>query len=176
MDSMLRNDEMLQTVLCGSVSQERFFEMLLGFLPGDAPLSHWTRAFYGGSLTKRDINSESGIAMLEETRTISESTNDETLEMLVNANFSSLHYRKQDRIGYTAFAARARELSAGTRYLFVESGARLFEIAGLKNQKRWTEASQKLSEFRRMAEITGYPRAVCFVRFQEAQNYMLEGA
>jgi DNA-binding CsgD family transcriptional regulator len=174
-DSLLRNDEMMQTVACSRVSQERQFALILDYLPPGSPLGRWARALYAASVTAREIESERGLSLLEEAVATATATGDRALEMLVLPHLAFGHYQNNRPDECLACAARARELSEEFDYPFTESSARLLELDQLKAQKRWTEYADRLAEYRRRAEKTGYPRSICFVRLMETKDYLRAG-
>jgi DNA-binding CsgD family transcriptional regulator len=174
-DRLLRTDEMLQTVGCSRLSQERQFALILDYLPAGSPLSHWAHALYGASVATREIESKRGQSLLDEAFATANATGDRALEMLAMAHLAFVHFHDNRHDECFACAARARELSEEFDYPFIESGARLLEVGALKVQKKWTEYADRLAEFRRVAQRTGYPRSICFVRLMETQDCLRAG-
>jgi DNA-binding CsgD family transcriptional regulator len=173
--SLLRCDEMLQTVLCSFVEKERFFGALLAFLPKESGLWRWTEALLAGSLVNHNLNSEDGLAMLNRCATRAGTSGDTLLESTACGCLSWIYYRLGRGTESYEHARRVRELSTHETALFCESWARLSEARWHFEFERYEAYRRSLSEYRRMAESTGYPRALCFVRMLEMGECLRKG-
>jgi DNA-binding CsgD family transcriptional regulator/tetratricopeptide (TPR) repeat protein len=173
--SLLHCDEMLQTVLCSFVGQERFFGALLAFLPEESGLWRWTEVLLAGSLANRNLKSEEGVEMLNRSATWARTHGDTFLESLACCCLEWVYYRLGRGMESYEHARRGRELSTHESALFCESGARLSETRWLFEFERYGAYRRSLSDYRRMAERTGYPRALCFVRMLEMGQCLRRG-
>ncbi len=173
--SLLHCDEMLELVVYSFFGKERIFGELLTFLPERSGLWRWTQGLLGGLLTNQSIESKEGVEILNRIADLAGSTGDTILESFVCTIFAWLYYRMGQGERSLEFASRGRELSKRGITLFVESESHLFETHWLFEFERHREYKEMLSEYRTMAENTGYPRALRAVRLLEMRAHMREG-